>query len=74
MLFFSFSSTFSNIFIASSDSKFFRIDTMESDERNVMISDCTDSFSSTNIIEHLNLDDRESLIKLNKFNIEPMYL
>ena len=47
MLFFSFSSTFSNIFIASSDSKFFRIDTIESDERNAIISDCTDSFNST---------------------------
>ena len=26
---------------------------------------------AADIIEHLNLDDRESLIKLNKFNIEP---
>ena len=26
---------------------------------------------AADIIEHLNLDDRESLIKLNQFNIEP---
>ena len=45
--FLSFSSTFSKIAIASSDSRFFNIRTIASEERNLIISDCTDSFNST---------------------------
>ena len=48
MEFLSFSSTFSNIAIASSDSRFFNMLTIASDERYLIISDWTDSLSSTN--------------------------
>ena len=48
MLFLFFSSKFSKILIASSESRFFKINTILSFERYFVISDCIASFNSIN--------------------------